>query len=100
MEKTFEASLKELESIVAQLEAGDLPLEKSLELFEKGVKISRECRERLNNAERRIEILIKDSDGNMSMQALDTEKPPESQAKAQKRIVFDSDEDDENSPPF
>ena len=46
-----------------KLEAGDLPLEESLMLFEKGVALSRECRERLNEAERRIEILMKDSEG-------------------------------------
>jgi len=66
MEKPFETSLSELESIVAKLEEGDLPLEESLELFEKGIKLSRECRDRLAKAERRIEILIKDSDGNLA----------------------------------
>jgi len=63
MEKTFEKSLDELEQIVAKLEAGDLPLEDSLKLFEEGVKLSRHCRERLTNAERRIEVLMKDGDG-------------------------------------
>lgn len=61
--KTFESSLEELESIVRDLEQGDLPLEKSLELFEQGVKLSRECQERLNQAERRIEILMRDNQG-------------------------------------
>jgi exodeoxyribonuclease VII small subunit len=65
MEKTFEASLAELEVIVGQLEEGDMPLDESLELFEKGVKLSRDCRNRLTNAERRIEILMQDSDGNL-----------------------------------
>ena len=45
-EKDFEGSLKELEQIVAQLEAGDLPLERSLELFEQGVRLSRDCQKR------------------------------------------------------
>ena len=66
MEKLFETSLSELEEIVARLEDGDLPLEESLGLFEKGIKLSRECRERLSNAERRIEILLKESDGSLS----------------------------------
>ena len=66
MEKTFEASLAELEVIVGQLEEGDMPLEESLELFEKGIKLSRDCRARLSNAERRIEILMQDSDGNLT----------------------------------
>ena len=65
MEKTFEASLAELEVIVGQLEEGDMPLEESLDLFEKGIKLSRDCRARLTKAERRIEILMQDSDGNL-----------------------------------
>ena len=73
MEKPFETSLAELESIVAKLESGDLPLEDSLELFEKGIKLSRECRDRLAKAERRIEILLKDADGSLSAQDLSVE---------------------------
>lgn len=73
MEKTFEASLAELEEIVTKLEDGDLPLDASLELFEKGIKLSRECRERLTTAERRIEVLMKDADGSLRAEALDTD---------------------------
>ena len=62
-EKNFESSLKELERIVEQLETGDLPLERSLELFEQGVRLSRDCQRRLDEAERRVEILLKDSAG-------------------------------------
>jgi exodeoxyribonuclease VII small subunit len=61
--KTFESSLEELERIVRELEQGELPLERSLELFEQGVKLSRECQDRLNQAERRIEILVRDGQG-------------------------------------
>ena len=61
--KTFESSLEELERIVRELEQGELTLEKSLELFERGVKLSRECQERLNQAERRIEMLTRDNQG-------------------------------------
>ena len=68
MEKTFETSLAELEEIVGKLESGDLPLEESLELFEKGIKLSRECRTRLKNAERHIEILMKDADGGLGVE--------------------------------
>jgi exodeoxyribonuclease VII small subunit len=71
MAKTFEASLKELEHIVKQLEEGDLPLEESLKLFENGVKLSRECRERLTNAERRIEVLMKEADGSINVESID-----------------------------
>ena len=65
MEKTFEKSLEELEMIVMKLEYGDLPLEESLRLFENGIKLSRECRERLTAAERKIQILVKDASGEL-----------------------------------
>lgn len=71
MSKTFEASLKELEQIVKQLEDGDLELEESLKLFEEGVRLSRECRERLTNAERRIEVLMKDAHGDLGLEPLE-----------------------------
>jgi len=61
--KSFETSLESLEQIVRQLEQGDLALEKSLELFEQGIRLSRECQERLSQAERRIEILLRDNQG-------------------------------------
>lgn len=61
--RSFESSLEALEQIVRQLEEGDLPLEKSLELFEQGIRLSRECQERLGQAERRIEILLRDNQG-------------------------------------
>jgi exodeoxyribonuclease VII small subunit len=72
--KNFEASLEELERIVRNLEQGDLTLEKSLELFEQGVKLSRECQERLNQAERRIEILMRDNQGRPSIRPFDPDK--------------------------
>ncbi len=65
MQKTFEESLNELDAIVAKLEEGDMPLEESLEIFERGVRLARECKERLARAERRIELLTKDSDGEL-----------------------------------
>ncbi|MEJ7625055.1 MAG: exodeoxyribonuclease VII small subunit [Pyrinomonadaceae bacterium] len=71
MEKSFESTLAELEEIVGALETGDIQLEQSLELFEKGIKLSRECRERLSSAERRIEILMKDADGELVANDLD-----------------------------
>ena len=61
--QNFEASLTALEKIVRELERGELPLEKSLELFERGVKLSRECQERLQEAERRIEVLLQRDGG-------------------------------------
>ncbi len=95
--QSFESSLKDLEKIVRGLEEGELSLEESLKLFENGVKLSRECQERLNQAERRIEILLKDSDGNPVLQTIQPEDlSEERQPKVKRRIVFD--EDDDESP--
>ena len=56
---SFEASLEELERIVKELEKGDLPLEQSLALFESGMRLSADCKRQLEEAESRIEILMK-----------------------------------------
>jgi exodeoxyribonuclease VII small subunit len=56
---SFEASLEELEKVVKELEVGELPLERSLELFEKGVALSESCRKQLEEAETRVEMLVK-----------------------------------------
>ena len=64
--KDFESALKSLEDIVVQLEAGDLTLDKALELFEEGIKVSRFCSSKLDEAERKVEILVKEADGTMS----------------------------------
>lgn len=72
--KSFEASLEALEEIVQQLEGGDLPLEKSLELFEQGIKLSRQCQERLSQAERRIEVLLRDNQGRPVVSAFEDSK--------------------------
>lgn len=55
----FEAGLTELERVVKELEKGDLPLERSLTLFEAGMKLSAECKRQLEEAETRVEILMK-----------------------------------------
>jgi len=61
-EVPFEQSLGELETVVKQLESADLPLEKALELFERGMRLSESCRKQLTDAETRVEILIKKGD--------------------------------------
>lgn len=58
----FEAALKELEEIVARMERGDLPLEESLQLFERGVVLTRECRGSLDSAELRVRKLLQPDD--------------------------------------
>ena len=59
----FENALKRLEEIVKKLENGDLPLDSALELFEEGIKLSRLCHTKLEEAERRVEILLKNESG-------------------------------------
>ncbi len=61
--KDFESALKSLEEIVSQLEGGDLTLDRSLELFEQGVKLSRFCSDKLEEAERKVEVLTRAADG-------------------------------------
>ena len=71
--KTFETQLAALERVVRELERGDLPLAESQKLFEEGVRLSRECQERLDQAERRIEVLLRDSEGRPVLSAFDEE---------------------------
>jgi exodeoxyribonuclease VII small subunit len=59
---SFEKAIAELETVVKQLESGDLPLEESLRLFERGMELSSLCRAQLDAAEQRIEILVKKGD--------------------------------------
>jgi exodeoxyribonuclease VII small subunit len=79
--KSFEASLEALEQIVRQLESGDLPLEKSLELFEDGIRLSRQCQDRLNQAERRIEVLLRDNQGRPVVSAFEAPIANETSAR-------------------
>ncbi len=71
MERPFEISLAELEQIVGKLESGELALEENLKLFEQGIKLVRECREVLVKAERRIEILTREANGDLAARPLD-----------------------------
>ena len=58
----FEAGLDELEKVVKELEGGDLPLERALDLFEKGIQLSHTCRKQLEEAETRVEKLVQRDD--------------------------------------
>ncbi len=62
---TFEESMKQLEKIVEELESGDLSLEKALKKFEEGVRLSTFCAEKLDETEKKIKLLLKDSQGNI-----------------------------------
>jgi exodeoxyribonuclease VII small subunit len=72
-EDSFEASLDELEKVVKELEAGDLSLDRSLELFERGMGLGDRCRTRLEEAETRVEMLIR-KDGKVDAEPFRPEK--------------------------
>jgi exodeoxyribonuclease VII small subunit len=69
----FEAGLQQLEAIVKEMEGGDLPLERALDLFERGTKLSEACRKQLADAETRVEILIRRA-GDVQPQPFRSEK--------------------------
>ena len=60
---SFESAMEQLEAIVAQLESGDVPLETAIELFQEGMKLSQLCGSKLEQVERRIEMLIESEQG-------------------------------------
>ena len=64
----FEEAFKRLEDIVNKMESGDLSLEESMTLFEEGIKLTETCKSRLEAAEQKIQLLTKDSDGNLSLE--------------------------------
>lgn len=72
---TFEESLKKLETIVDQLEKGDLPLEQSLKLFEEGVGLSAVCKQELDAAEGKVQTLIKQRDGSLKTEPFPGKEP-------------------------
>ncbi len=67
----FEESLQRLEAIVAELEKGDISLERALELFDEGMKLSGSCRKELEAAEGKVEILLK-RDGKLQAEAFES----------------------------
>ncbi len=64
---SFEAALKQLEEIVQRLEKGELSLEESLKLYEDGIRLSRLCHGKLEEAEGKIELLVKDARGGLAL---------------------------------
>lgn len=65
MADKFETSIKELEEIVKALESGSVSLDESLELFEKGVKLTKSCQKLLDEAEKKVSVLVNDGEGNI-----------------------------------
>ena len=76
-EQTFEDAVKQLESIVTRLEDGDIPLDETLSLFEQGVKLSRFCAKKLDEAQKKVEILLKDKNGNLMPQPFESREEGE-----------------------
>jgi exodeoxyribonuclease VII small subunit len=88
----FEESLNKLEKIVSKLEEGDISLDESLKLFEEGIKLSRFCNQKLEEAEKRVEILVKGKEGYLEPQPFD---PGSDSKKANVEISDESNSDDE-----
>lgn len=76
---TFEKALEDLESVVEKLEKGELSLNESLALFEKGVKLARYLRGELEKAEKKVEILLKDEKGEVRKESFELEKENEAE---------------------
>jgi len=74
-EASYDALVARLEKVVEALEAGDLPLEQSVERFAEGVKLARDAGARLDEAERRVEQLVKDAAGGETIEPLDRDDP-------------------------
>jgi exodeoxyribonuclease VII small subunit len=70
MDMKFESALEELEQVVEQLESGELSLEDSLAAFEKGVGLVRFCNQKLNEVEKKIEMLVRDKEGKLQLKEL------------------------------
>lgn len=77
----FEVALDKLESIVKKLETGESSLDDSIKMFEDGVKLSRFCGEKLDAAQRKIEILKKTEQGTIETELFDTTEPPAHEEK-------------------
>lgn len=78
----FEKALAELEQVVNRLEKGNLPLEESLRLFEQGIKAARECRAYLEEAEKRVELLMGSEAGGLELSPYEAEEEDEDESEA------------------
>lgn len=72
--ESFEKDLKRLEEIVAKLEEGETTLDESMKLFEEGIKLSRLCSEKLDKAEKKVEILIRDEKGEVKTEPFEPDE--------------------------
>lgn len=73
----FEQAMARLEAIVGELENGDLPLDESLKIFEEGIRLSKNCLKVLEEAERKVEVLVQDKNGKKSLRAFSSGDDPD-----------------------
>ncbi|MBI3357036.1 MAG: exodeoxyribonuclease VII small subunit [Nitrospirae bacterium] len=69
----FEQAMARLEVIVGELEKGDLPLDESLKIFEEGIRLSKNCLKVLEEAERKVEVLVQDKNGKKQLRAFSSD---------------------------
>ncbi len=69
----FEQAMARLEAIVGELEKGDLPLDESLKIFEEGIRLSKNCLKVLEEAEKKVEVLVQDKNGKKQLRAFTSE---------------------------
>ncbi len=98
----FEKALADLEEVVAKLEKGGTPLNESLALFEKGVKLARFLRSELDKAERKVEILLKDEKGVVHAEDFEIgeegeESKPKAKAKAKAHVMAEKEDEDDDA---
>lgn len=93
---SFEQALDQLESTVSRLEEGEMPLEEALDLFEQGVALSKRCGKTLDEAERRIEILVADRDDSLETAPLDEDESWDGEAEGDEDLE-DGDLEDEDA---
>lgn len=89
---SFEQSLDALETTVEQLESGDLTLEDALQAFEKGISLTRECQQALNQAQKRINVLL-EKNGELVEQPLNTADTNQAKVESATEDDFDASED-------
>ena len=93
----FEDALNKLERTVSKLEEGDIPLEESLKLFEEGIRLSRFCNQKLDEAEKKVEILLKGKNGMMKAHPFDpsANSGQASSINSKETLLAGSDEEEE-----
>jgi len=79
----FEKAFQQLEKIVQRLESEELPLDESLQLFEEGIRLSRFCNQKLEDVEKKIELILADAKGQPRVEAFEEEELTEDEERAE-----------------